>query len=250
MSESDDELFRRHALTFNDAADTYERVRPSYPDVVADIILENAPSSVLDLGAGTGKFTRLLVGRVPTVIAVDPAPSMLDELSRMLPSVDARVGTAEQLPVDDNSVDLVVCAQAWHWVDRDRATPELARVLRPGGEVALVWNSRDRSAAWVDALADLFPSAHGGWTLAEIVRLGHPFTDPEEQIVEWSETIDADGLCALVSTWSQFLVLDELGRAEMLDRVRQLTRTHPDLVGRESWPNPYRTHLFRSRRYA
>jgi ubiquinone/menaquinone biosynthesis C-methylase UbiE len=244
------ERFHEHAKSFEGAADSYERARPSYPADAVEWLLQHSPRRVLDLGAGTGKLTRLIVDRAAQVIAVDPAPSMLAELSRVLPSVDARVGVAEDLPLDDTSVDAVLCAQAWHWVDAARAVPELDRVLDPGGTVGMLWNSRDESEAWVAALTDLFPRAHGGWTLAQIARLGAPFGEPEERVVEWSEQIDSDGLCALVSTWSQYLVLGESDREAMLDRVRELVATHPDLAGAAHWTIPYRTHCFRSRRYA
>ncbi len=104
---------------------------------------------VLDLGAGTGKLTTRLVERGLDVIAVDPIAEMLDVLRATLPDTPALLGTAEQIPLRDNSVDAVLVAQAWHWFDPERAVAEVARVLRPGGRLGLVWNIRDERLGWV-----------------------------------------------------------------------------------------------------
>jgi len=104
------------AASFDAAADTYEKARPSYPDEAIDWLLAAHPREVLDLGAGTGKLTRALVGRVDTVFAVDPSPNMLAELGAAVPEAIAAVGSAEQIPLPDACVDAVLAAQAWHWV--------------------------------------------------------------------------------------------------------------------------------------
>ncbi|HEY4915702.1 MAG TPA: class I SAM-dependent methyltransferase, partial [Solirubrobacteraceae bacterium] len=115
--------------------------------------------TVLDLGAGTGKFTRALVSRGLDVVAVEPLDEMREILQQQLPDVRALAGTAENIPLDDDSVDAVTVAQAWHWVDERRALPEVARVLRPGGELCLIWNRRDHSVAWMRRLSDVMGSS-------------------------------------------------------------------------------------------
>ena len=107
---------------------------------------------MLDLGAGTGKLTTRLVERGLGVVAVDPIPEMLELLSNSLPDTPALLGTAEEIPLPDDSVDAVLVAQAWHWFDPERAIKEVARVLRPGGRLGLVWNTRDERMGWVKDL--------------------------------------------------------------------------------------------------
>ena len=126
---------QRQASSFGAAADAYERGRPPYPPEAVDWLLPPGASRVLDLGAGTGKLTRQLRDRGLDVIAVEPSAGMRDQLARAVPGVTVRAGSAEELPLAGGSVDVVLVAQAWHWVDRSRAVPEVARVLVPGGRL-------------------------------------------------------------------------------------------------------------------
>src|SRR5580704_3653246 len=137
-----DELTARRAKSFGPVAATYDRVRPGYPPDGVSWLLEEAAAAgtartarrrVLDLGAGTGALTRDLVGRGLDVIAVEPDPHMRAVLEERVRGADVRAGEAEDLPVDDGTVDVVIGAQMWHWVQLERAVPEVARVLRPGG---------------------------------------------------------------------------------------------------------------------
>jgi ubiquinone/menaquinone biosynthesis C-methylase UbiE len=137
----------RSARAFDLAADVYERARPGYPpDAVEWLVdrLDLAPGrTLLDLAAGTGKLTRSLARAGARVIAVDPSEPMLAKLRAALPGTEALVGTAEELPLPEGSVDAVTVAQAFHWFDCDLALPEIHRVLRPGGRLGVVWNRRD-----------------------------------------------------------------------------------------------------------
>ena len=135
------------ARSFDLAAEEYEATRPSYPEEVLDLLPVPSEATVLDLGAGTGKLTRVLAARYAHVIAVEPLDGMRGILERVVPDVEALPGSAERIPLDDASVDAVFAAQAFHWFDHDRAIPEIARVLRPGGVLALVWNGPDESRA-------------------------------------------------------------------------------------------------------
>src|SRR5262249_19575551 len=114
--------------------------RPDYPPALLDALPLGGDAAVLDLGAGTGKLTRVLARRYRDVTAVEPLANMRAMLERMVPGVTALAGAAERIPLDDGSVDGVFAAQAFHWFDKAVALPEIARVLRPGGIVALVWN--------------------------------------------------------------------------------------------------------------
>ena len=144
-----------HAAAFDRAADVYDAARPGYPAEAVAWLADGISGPVLDLGAGTGKLTAELVALGLDVTAVDPSRQMLRVLGERLPGVEALAGTAERLPLGDASVDLVVAAQAWHWVDESLAVPEVARVVRPGGRLGLVWNDRDESVDWVRELGEL-----------------------------------------------------------------------------------------------
>jgi SAM-dependent methyltransferase len=133
------------ARSFDLAAEEYEATRPSYPDEVLDLLPVSTNATVLDLGAGTGKLTRVLARRYAHVVAVEPLDGMRGILERVVPDVEALAGSAELIPLGDASVDAVFAAQAFHWFDHEQAIPEIARVLRPGGVLALVWNGPDES---------------------------------------------------------------------------------------------------------
>lgn len=233
------------AASFDSAADVYERARPGYPDEVVDWLLASGPSEVLDLGAGTGKLTRALVARVETVHAVDPSPNMLAELASAVPQASTAVGTAESIPLPDASVDAVLVAQAWHWVDPARAIPEVRRVLRPGGVLGLIWNVRDESVPWVARLTEIIQGSAAERFIAE----GHEV--PEELgVVErltrtWERPFDRQGLLDLVASRSYLITASAEIRSDVLRRVSDLLDTHPELAGRESWRMPYRTEAFR-----
>jgi SAM-dependent methyltransferase len=230
------------ATSFGSASATYERGRPPYPEEALDWLIPAGRPRVLDIGAGTGKLTRQIAARGLPVTAVDPSDGMLTQLRRVLPGVPAHQGTAEHIPLADGSVDAIVCAQAWHWVDSARAVPETARVLSPGGTLALVWNLRDESTDWVHRLGEILDSPEQ----PRQTDLGVPFGPVEHHTVRWTHRLRADRLLDLVASRSYVILLDDDARAELLDRVRHLTATHPDLAGREEFELPYVTQCARA----
>jgi SAM-dependent methyltransferase len=131
------------ARSFDRAATEYERTRPDYPDAVLDPLPLASDSTVVDVGAGTGKLTRVLARRYARVLAVEPLDGMRTILQQVVPEAEAHPGSAEHLPLPDASVDGVFAAQAFHWFATDEAVTEFARVLRSGGVLALVWNEGD-----------------------------------------------------------------------------------------------------------
>ena len=159
------------ARSFDRAAEEYERGRPGYADAALDALGLPADSVVLDLAAGTGKLTRQLVPRFARVIAVEPLDGMRAQLERVVPGAEALVGTAESIPLDDDSVDAVFVAEAFHWFGTSAALDEIARVLRPGGTLAVLFNERDGeldpplTQAFRDTLDELAlkkpPESHG-----------------------------------------------------------------------------------------
>ena len=153
-----DEQSRGPASSFAQVADSYERGRPSYPDEAVRWLVGDEPLDVVDLGAGTGKLTSVLVALGHRVTAIEPLPEMLELLPAAAPGAKAVLGNAEVIPLPDAYADVVTAAQAFHWFDLDVALPEIARVLRPDGQLALVWNVRDDSEAWVAQLSELIGS--------------------------------------------------------------------------------------------
>jgi SAM-dependent methyltransferase len=203
---------------------------------------------VLDLGAGTGKLTRQLHQRGLEVIAVEPSAGMREQLARAVPGVALLEGAAESIPLPDGSVDAVLVAQAWHWVDPRRALPEVARVLKPGGRLGLVWNIRDERVDWV---AQLGRSMHRPGEEAEsdpAPAVGPPFAPVQRRDVEWGYQLSRAALVDLVASRSYVITLREPQRTTLLDDVRELVDTHPDLAGAGEIVLPYVTWCFRTER--
>jgi SAM-dependent methyltransferase len=227
----------RAATGFASAVDAYERGRPSYPPVaITNLAREfglTPASTVLDLAAGTGKLTRRLVGLVGSVIAVDPSEAMRAELHDRLPAVDARPGTAEAIPVADGSVDAVFVGEAFHWFRTTEALHEIARVLSPGGGLALLWNRAhwsEQELPWLTAFGELldpyrkaagpFPAEGDDWKSA--LQATGAFAPLSSAEVDHVLTTTPDDLVALVSSWSWIANLPDGDRADVLGRVREL----------------------------
>jgi SAM-dependent methyltransferase len=237
------------ARSFDAIAGTYACTRPGYPETALDWLLPDGARHVVDLGAGTGKLTGLLLDRGLEVTSVEPSPNMLAELERSLgerTGLRALVGSAEQIPLADGGADAVLCAQAWHWVDPERAVPEVARVLAPGGRIGLLWNRRDDGEPWVARLSEILVQresrAHAGGP-----ALAPPFGEPERfDSPRWWEHMTPQKLLDMVTTRSYVIVADPDARAALLDRVRALLTDHPDLAGREAFGMPYVTECVRA----
>jgi SAM-dependent methyltransferase len=140
------------ATSFGQVADDYDRVRPGPPDEALDWLVPPDCEVAVDLAAGTGLFTRALQLRVPQVIAVEPDDRMRAVLAARSPGVQAVAGRGEVIPRPDASADGVFVSSAWHWLDPGQAVPEIARVLRDGGRLGVIWTDRDRRADWVAEL--------------------------------------------------------------------------------------------------
>jgi len=233
-----------HARSFGGVADAYDRGRPTYPRDAAVWLTGEQPTTVLELGAGTGKLTRQLVGLGHDVHATDPDEAMLAVLRRDLPDVRATVGGAEEIAAPDASYDVVVSAQAFHWFDLDRALPEIARVLKPGGRLALVWNERDERIPWVRKLGRIIGTQeHDTDPTGPVSTCGH-FGFVEDATFKHWQGVDRASILDLVLSRSHVAVLDEEGRAAKLDEVRAFYDDYGR--GMDGMQLPYVVRCFRA----
>jgi SAM-dependent methyltransferase len=235
----DGQRWRERAGSFGAAADVYDRSRPAYPVEAVRWALPEGARRVLDLGAGTGKLTTVLLDLGLDVVAVEPSEPMRE---RIPPRAEVLDGSAESLPLADGSVDAVLVGQAFHWFDAEKALAEMARVLRPGGTVGLLWNVMDDSVEWVAQVAGLF----GAVDVVSHMDGKPPFTahdafeDPAHDEFEHAQSLDADLLVDLVASRSTLVTLPEDERLEVLAKVREVA---PD---DEPFDLPYVTDVWRS----
>ncbi|HTZ10598.1 MAG TPA: class I SAM-dependent methyltransferase [Acidimicrobiales bacterium] len=255
-----DELTARRARSFGPVAAMYDRVRPGYPPDGVSWILEpttvgdpgrggRGRCRVVDLGAGTGALTRDLVARGHEVLAIEPDPRMRAVLETRVRGAEVRAGTAEDLPLDDGTADVVVGAQMWHWVDPGPAVAEVARVLRRGGTLGLMWNLRDEGVAWMREFGSVFggDDVHRGAANVHLPA-GSPFTATAARDFRWSQELAPGDVVDLVATRSHVAVLPDEERAEVLERVTAFVASHPAVAGRGRVVVPYVTSCWRATR--
>jgi SAM-dependent methyltransferase len=240
--------WENRARSFGSVAADYAALRPSYPAQAVAFLLGERPLRVLDLGAGTGLLTDVLLDAGHDVVAVDPSAAMLAHLSARHPGVETRVGAAEEIPVRDGSVDAVVAGQAAHWFDVGPAARELRRVLRPGGVVGLVWNARDGRVPWVAALDELLADESRDHTADQTVvedfaRLLPATDECAESAI--TQRLTHQAVVAGIGTRSYVATMSAPERESFLHRVADLLATHPDTRGRELIELPYVTAAHR-----
>jgi SAM-dependent methyltransferase len=222
----------RRALSFGARAELYDRVRPSYPPQVLPLLFADlAGYRVADVGAGTGKLTAVLAAAGWDVDAVEPDPDMRVILAARLPGVRVHAGRGEALPLPDSSVDAVVYGQAWHWVDDVAAAHEAARVLRPGGVLAMLWNYGDDATGWIGELGQLVGSPRSR-DLTGPPAL-HRFGAAQVRGLSWAREQDVAALPDFALSHSAVAVLPDQQREMVLAAVRRLTTEHPDLRGHD-----------------
>jgi ubiquinone/menaquinone biosynthesis C-methylase UbiE len=244
------ELQHPQSRSFEQVAELYERVRPSYPDEAVDWLADqlgvDSDSTVLDLGAGTGKLTRLFVARAAHVIAVEPGPEMLAQLRRVVPEADAVLGAAEAIPLADDSVDAVVCGQSFHWFRRGEAMREIRRVLRPGGGLGLIWNARDRDdplQAQVTKLLEPFvPPGREALPTTAARFVAEAFGELVTAEFRFEQELDADALAGRILSISFVAAAEEPRRRELERQLRGLAAAHGGRVRFR-----YRTEAYVSR---
>jgi len=236
---------------FELVADLYERARPEYPPEaiqwLADQLDLRDGRVVVDLGAGTGKLTRALVATEAQVIAVEPGEAMLAQLRRAVPEAEAVLGAAEAIPLPDASVDALTVGQAFHWFRHDEALPELHRVVRPGGGIALIWNSRDQSSPLQREVNKLLASL----VRPPRARVGHSarylaesdlFTSVEERSFGFVQELDADALVERIGSISFVAAASEEEQRRLEWELRELVAENGGAVA-----FPYVTDVYFTR---
>jgi SAM-dependent methyltransferase len=239
---------------FSTQAGTYTQGRPDYPQAIgawlSDTLGIDGHSTVVDLGAGTGKFSRLLAPLTSDLIAVEPVEAMRQEFAKTLPEVKVLQGTAQAIPLGDESVDVVVCAQAFHWFATQEALEEIHRVLKPGGRLGLVWNVRDESVDWVAEITRIItpyegdtPRFHtGDWRKPFDGRL---FSPPQMTTLGYSHGGPAETVIMNRFLSVSFIAaLPEAEKAQVTAQLRALIASHPALRDRESIDFPYQTQAY------
>jgi SAM-dependent methyltransferase len=226
-------------LSFGSVAADYARYRPGPPPQALDWLIPAGAQAVLDLAAGTGAVTRELAGRAPRVIAVEPDERMRAILTASCPWAEVLAGRGEDIPLPDASVDAVVISAAWHWLDPDRAVPEITRVLRVGGVLGVLWVARDGRVPWVAELSQVARQAReadgqrgggpGGRRRREVAfPPGTPLSPAAQHTVEYSRPMTKDDLLGMLGTYSGVITLEPGLRASLIRRVQ-------DWLDRQPW---------------
>ena len=232
---------------FGALAADYHRLRPGPPVDAVEWLVDASGGKALELGAGTGHFTAQLSGRMNDVFVIEPDHRMRLVLTDYCPGIQILDGRAEQIPLPDDSVDAVYAMNAWHWFDPATTGAEIARVLRPGGRLGVLWNSPDRSVDWTGELfaplGDHVPGREPGrFELPESL----PFTPPESRRLRWTTTMSPADAVALIGTYSAVLALPETEREVVAKRSRTVLEDRAKRLGTDTVSVPYLTTCWRT----
>lgn len=242
------------AKGFQSASGAYERGRPEYPKDAVDKLVKvlgiGPESTLVDLAAGTGKFTRLLLPTGAKIVAVEPVEAMRRTFSSILPKIEILSGTAESIPLPNCSAEAIVVAQAFHWFNGPAALAEIHRVLKPNGKLGLIWNARDETVDWFKRLTLIYDGyekgapqyRHGKWKAAfQDTKL---FTPLEERSFQYIQLGNIETIVDRMLSISFIAALPDIERAHVERQVRELIQSHPMTRGREKFEIPYRTDIF------
>ncbi|BAU95785.1 SAM-dependent methyltransferase [Corynebacterium suranareeae] len=227
------------ASAFTQGSSTYHDVRPGYPAEVVE--LTKGYGRVLDVGAGTGKLTSELAA--DQIFALDPSMDMLRVFRTALPAVPCWQATAEQTGMLDSAVDLITCAQTWHWVDVKAASAEFERILAPDGAVLLVWNNLDTSIAWVHRLSRIM---HAGDVLKPgfTPEITAPWSIAKEIRTTWNQVLTPEDIIQLAHTRSYWLNASEKIKNRVDDNLRWYLYEHLGFQAEVAVELPYRCDAF------
>jgi SAM-dependent methyltransferase len=264
------------ASSFGGAASLYERYRPGPPVEAVEWVLPERVGTVVDLGAGTGALTRLLVGRAEEVVAVEPDDRMRAVLAEAVPGARAVAGRGEAIPLPDSSVDGVLASSSWHWMDTVPTLVEIARVLVPGGTVSAMWSGPDPDSGLV-AQAQALLAGDDGSGGGDATRLdidqqsqaelsaamsdqnnliqaleippGLPFDQPEHKVITWDVALNADELIGLLGTFSWVILMEDEARQRLFETARRVLRDALGVSGDATVDVGYRAEVFKARRH-
>jgi SAM-dependent methyltransferase len=277
------------ASSFGGAATLYERYRPGPPVQAVEWVLPEPVGTVVDLGAGTGALTRLLVGRADEVVAVEPDDRMRAVLAEAVPGARAEAGRGEAIPLPDGSVDAVLASSSWHWMDTVPTLEEIARVLVPGGVVSAMWSGPDpdsglvaqaqallsggddgseggpesgsgarsgagsASALGIDkqSQAELSAAMSDQNNLIQALEIppGLPFDQPEHKVITWNVALNADELIGLLGTFSWVILMEDEARQRLFETARRVLRDALGVSGDATVDVGYRAEVFKARRH-
>jgi SAM-dependent methyltransferase len=258
LSVQQDETTEVLRRAFGGVAGEYDRLRPGPSAEALDWLLPAQAAEVLEIGAGTGVLTRLLIERIPHVTAVEPDDRMRAVLAASALAASVLSGRAEELPVADGGFDAVVMASAWHWVEERLAVPEVARVLRPHGRLSLVWSGPDRSVDWMRSFwaggVDLTPDQaaavdeHRRRRHIVDVQLGgtSPFDVPETRLFRWTRPMSRSDLVALSTTYSSVIVMEDGARRAHLEAMARYLDERAEFAGLDVIDVPMRAYCWRA----
>jgi SAM-dependent methyltransferase len=232
----------------------YQRGRPTYPDDAVTYLVRELDIAegrdVLELGAGTGKFTELIVHTGARITAVEPVEAMRAAFERSCPTLTILDGTAEAIPVPDASADAVVAAQSFHWFDGDRALPEIHRVLRAGGTLGMIWNERDEASDWSERLTAIFDRLAGGAPRYRTSRWREAFERTDlfgplhHRVAYHVHHVTPQAFLDRVLSVSFVAAASDGERERVRAEIDELMATDPELRDREEIVMPYRTDVF------
>jgi len=255
------------AGSFGTAAVQYERYRQGPPTAAVDWVLPSPVRTIVDLGAGTGALTRLLVGRADEVVAVEPDDRMREVLIESVPGVRAVAGRGESIPLPDASADAVLASSSWHWMDTVPTLLEVGRVLVPGGTLAAMWSGPDPESGLIaqarellagggspdvdgESRSELSASLGNQNALDQVLQIppGVPFEQPEQTVFTWEVSLNADELIGLLGTFSWVILMEDGARDRLFDTARQVLRDALGVFGDVTVDIGYRAEVFRARR--
>jgi SAM-dependent methyltransferase len=233
------------AGSFGEVATAYAEHRPGYPAAAVEWLVGSRGGRVLELGSGTGKLTTALVGLGHDVVATDPSERMIAHLRSSVRAAHCLLARAEDIPLPSSQVDVVVSAQAFHWFDLDRALPEIARVLRPGGVLAVVWNVADHKVPWVKKVFSLFDPVGDDRTDDDPVAGSKLFATSDRKIFRHWQQFHRDSLVGFVASQSRVVTMNPEERAEVLTSVGEIYDSYGR--GPDGMLMPWMTMCYRAR---
>jgi SAM-dependent methyltransferase len=272
LSHLEPEKKAERAGSFGQVASDYERFRPGPPVSAVDWFLPKHIGRVVDLGAGTGALTRLLIGRADEVIAVEPDDRMRSVLSKEVPGSKVVKGRGESMPLPDSSIDAVLASSSWHWMDPVPALHEVGRILVPGGTLGAVWSGPDPEGPFLVQARALLAGQSAGGAQAEGGDPGDgefrglimgdalrpsstleipddvPFEQPESRVFTWDMALDADELIGLLSTFSWIITMPEERRTKVIAEARRLLSELLGVEGEVTVDVAFRAEAWRARR--